>query len=658
MTQNGSPQRSGIDLTNVTQSTRPQDDLFRHVNGEWLKNSIIPEDQAAYGTFYVLRDLSESRSRAIIEDLSTTQHPPGSNEQKIGDLYRSFMDEERIERQGVSTVADDLTRAQGVRSLAEFIDLLGSLEARGNPGVFASFVTTDRKDSTTNIIYLNQGGLSLPDEAYYRVEEYATIRSEFLNHVERMFDLAEISSGAEHATRVLALETRIASLHWDRVANRDAELTYNKRSFDDLRHLSGDFPWSQWLTASDTPARAFSQVVVRQPSFFEGLGPLLDSFDTPAWSSWLTWQVLSNAAPFLSSAFAEESFAFNGTTLSGIPALKERWKRGVRLVEGALGEALGQIYVDRHFPPRAKSQMVELVGDLVEAYRIDISALEWMTEPTKQCALEKLSKFTPKIGYPDKWRDYTALEIDPDDLRGNIARAAKFEVDYNFAKIGAPVDRTEWHMTPQTVNAYYNPGMNEIVFPAAILQPPFFDPDADSAVNYGGIGAVIGHEIGHGFDDQGSKFDGDGNMENWWSDADRVEFEARANKLIAQYDQLCPEEAADVHVNGALTIGENIGDLGGLTIAHKAYELSLKGAPAPAIGELTGSQRFFYGWAQVWCAKTRPEEVRRRIATDPHSPAEFRCNQIVRNLTEFYDAFRVTKSDALFLPDEDRVRIW
>jgi putative endopeptidase len=651
-------QRSGISQRVGPSSTRAQDDLFRHVNGEWLRETTIPDDRAAYGAFYQLRELSESRSRTIIEELSAAPNAQGSNEQKIGDLYGTFMDEEHIESLGVSPVIKDVERALGVRSLEEFIDLLGSLESRGVAGLFATFVTTDRKDSSTNILYVNQGGLSLPDEAYYREPEYAAIRSKFVAHVDCLFTLAGIASGSEHAARVLDLETRIASLHWNRVESRDAELTYNKRNFDELRQLSSGFSWNQWLTASATPPSALAQVVVRQPSYFEGMGSLLASFDAAGWSSWLAWRVLSRAAPYLSRAFAEESFAFNGTALSGIPTLKERWKRGVDVVEGSLGEALGQIYVERHFPPRAKAQMLELVDNLVAAYRVDIGALEWMTDETKKRALEKLAKFTAKIAYPDQWRDYAKLEISRGNLMGNIERVARFVQDYNLAKIGSPVDRNEWQMTPQTVNAYYNAGMNEIVFPAAILQPPFFDLDADPAVNYGGIGAVIGHEIGHGFDDQGSKFDGDGNMVNWWSDADRLEFEVRANKLIAQYNELCPEEAPEVHVNGALTIGENIGDLGGLTIAHKAYELSLKGSSAPVLDELTGPQRLFYGWAQVWCSKSRPEEARRRVATDPHSPAEFRCNQIVRNLNEFYDAFEVTANDALFLPEGDRVRIW
>jgi putative endopeptidase len=400
-------------------------------------------------------------------------------------------------------------------------------------------------------------------------------------------------------------------------------------------------------------------VIVRQPSYLEGLSKLLATFDLPKWRSWLTWHVLSGASPYLSTAFVNENFHFYGTTLSGIPKLKDRWKRGVGLVEGALGEAVGQIYVERHFGEIAKTKMVELVANLIKAYRVSIEGLSWMSQETKERAFIKLEKFTPKIGYPDKWRDYSKLEIKAGDLIGNLAQIASYSQDYEYNKIGKPVDKSEWYMTPQTVNAYYNPGMNEIVFPAAILQPPFFDVAADDyAANYGGIGAVIGHEIGHGFDDQGSKYDGDGNLVNWWSDIDRKEFEKRTKKLIDQYDQLSPAAAPDVKVNGALTVGENIGDLGGLTIAYKAYEISLAGVQPPVIDGYNGSQRFFMGWAQSWRGMYRPEEVRRRIATDPHSPDEFRCNQIVANLDEFYQAFGVSENDKHFMKADERVRIW
>jgi putative endopeptidase len=400
-------------------------------------------------------------------------------------------------------------------------------------------------------------------------------------------------------------------------------------------------------------------VVVRQPSYFEELSKLLGDFEVIKWRCWLTWHILSGASPYLNSALVNENFNFYGTTLSGIPKLKERWKRATGLVEGALGEAVGQIYVQRHFGKAAKERMVDLVKNLIQAYRVDINALDWMSDETKQKAFLKLDKFTPKIGYPDKWRDYSNLSISPGDLIGNLGAIAKYSQDYEYSKIGKEVDKSEWYMTPQTVNAYYNPGMNEIVFPAAILQPPFFDVLADDdAANYGGIGAVIGHEIGHGFDDQGSKYDGDGNLVNWWNDKDRAEFEKRTSKLIKQYDQLSPENAPDIKVNGALTIGENIGDLGGLTIAYKAYEISLNAKVPPVLDGYSGMQRFFMGWAQSWRGKYRPEEVRRRVATDPHSPDEFRCNQIVSNLTEFYDAFAVSQSDKHFMPVDQRVRIW
>jgi putative endopeptidase len=376
------------------------------------------------------------------------------------------------------------------------------------------------------------------------------------------------------------------------------------------------------------------------------------------WKAWLAWKVVHTAAPYLSKALVDENFAFYGTTLTGAPENRERWKRGVSVVERAMGEALGRLYVAEHFPPRAKERMLELVGNLVEAYRVDILALDWMSDDTKQRALEKLRKFTPKIGYPDKWRDYSTLTIDRDDLLGNVRRAHVFELDRNLVKIGQEVDRTEWFMTPQTVNAYYNPGMNEIVFPAAILQPPFFDMDADDAANYGGIGAVIGHEIGHGFDDQGSKYDGDGNLKDWWTAEDRTEFEKRTKALIAQYDAYEPRDLPGHKVNGALTVGENIGDLGGLTIAYKAYLIALDGADAPVLDGLTGPQRLFYGWAQVWRAKSRPEEALRRLATDPHSPPEFRCNGVLRNLVEYYGAFGVTEGDGLWLEPDQRIRIW
>jgi len=580
--------KSGLTTEFIKTQTRPQDDLFRHVNGKWLDEAVIPADRSSDGAFYWLRELSEKRVRSIIEDLSKGTPEAGTVAQKIGDLYRSFMAEAQIESAGLDPIREDLAKTQSINSVQEFLAVMGELESRGGAGLFYSFITTDNKESTKNIAYLGQSGLSLPDEAYYREDDYAEIRSAFLIHIEKMFDLAGIADGAHHATRILALETEIASHHWDQVKDRDATATYNKFTFTELCELSPGMDWSAWMKAAKVPTKVLEEVVVRQPSFMTGLGAMLGKFDSAKWASWLTWHVLSGASPYLSSAFVNENFAFFGTTLSGTPELKDRWKRGVALVEGGLGEAVGQIFVERHFPPAAKDRMVELVANLIEAYRVDIAALDWMSEQTKAKAYEKLNKFTPKIGYPDKWRDYSSLKISATDLIGNLNSIAEFQAAYEFAKVGAPVDRTEWFMFPQTVNAYYNPGMNEIVFPAAILQPPFFDLEADDAANYGGIGAVIGHEIGHGFDDQGAKYDGDGNLQDWWSAEDLTKFQERAAKLIAQYDVLAPEEADDVTVNGALTIGENIGDLGGLTIAHKAYELSLAGKEAPVIDGLTG----------------------------------------------------------------------
>ena len=649
---------SGLALEHSDSSIRIQDDLFRHMNGKWLKESEIPSDRAADGAFNALRVKAEKEVFDIIDELSQHDHPAGSSAQKIGDMYRSFMDEDRIEKLGIAPLVDELNAAKTITSAKEFLHLMGDFETRGNGGLFYSFITTDHKDSNTNIAYIGQAGISLPDEAYYREEEYAPLRAALVMHIEKMFDLAGLPDGADHARRVLALETQIAAHHWDQVRDRDSLATYNKFSFADLKKLSEGLDWDVYLKAALIPQKVVDSVIVRQPSFFSGLGQLLADFDAPAWSSWLQWHLLSGSAPFLNKALVEENFAFFGTTLSGTPELRERWKRGVSMVEGVLGEAIGEIYVAKHFPPLAKARMVELVKNLLEAYRVDIEALEWMTSETKKKAFEKIDKFTPKIGYPDKFRDYSALDISPDDLIGNIAATTKFQMDYEFAKIGAPVDRSEWHMFPQTVNAYYNPGMNEIVFPAGILQPPFFDMEADDAANYGGIGAVIGHEVGHGFDDQGSKYDGDGNLVDWWQESDRVEFDKRAQKLIDQYEALYPVETPDVHVNGALTVGENIGDLGGLTIALKAYEIALKGGSAPVLEGFTGVQRLFLGWAQVWRGKTRIEELKRRLATDPHSPSEFRCNQIVKNLDEFYEAFDVKEGDALFLPQDQRVRIW
>ena len=646
---------SGIDISSLNPLVRPQDDLFRHYNGKWLDSYQMPEDRSSDGIFRKLHDAAEAQVREIIESSQ------GSGEaQKIGDLYKSFMDTAAIAARGLTPITADLARIDAVTNLGEFISVMASLELRGIGGIFGAAIYPDAMDSDTNILYLGQGGLSLPDESYYREEQFAQIRTAFLAHVEKMCALVGISDGARVAAEVLALETLIATHHWDQVKDRDATLTYNKFSRVELEALAPQLLFDTWATHAQVPAKAFESVVVCEPSFFQSVSELLGDFSShrSSWISWLKLNLVSASAAYLTDEIVLQNFDFYAKTLSGTPQIRDRWKRGVSLTQGALGEALGKIYVEKYFSATAKSQMQLLVDNLLEAYRISIIDLPWMSPSTKEKALEKLKKFTPKIGYPDKWRDYSTLEISADDLIGNLWRIAAFDHAYAIAKIGAPVDRDEWHMTPQTVNAYYNPLANEIVFPAAILQPPFFDLSADMAANYGGIGAVIGHEIGHGFDDQGSKYDGDGNMVDWWSDEDRRKFESLTSVLVKQFDALSPESTPDIHVNGAFTLGENIGDLGGLGIAYKAYQLALNGEQSPVIDGLTGDQRFFLSYAHSWRNKNRPEEVRRRIAIDPHSPDEFRCNQIVRNVQEFYDAFGVTEEDALWLAPDERVRIW
>ena len=643
----------GLDFSHVDTSVRLADDLYRHFNGAWLKSAEIPADRSSDGAFVKLRDLSESQVREIIESAG------GSEEaRKISDLYNSFMDSASVEAKTHSPIQGDLTQVDSIHTLADFISTMSSLEARGMGGIFGSFIYADEMDATQNILYLTQGGISLPDESYYREEQYADIRTAFLVHVSTMFNLVGIADGGDLAVKILNLETEIASYHFDSVKDRDATLTYNKMSRAEIVALMPAFNFDLYLSAGEIPCVVLDSLIVRQPAFFAGLSTILSSFDRGSWVAWLKWQIISGSAPYLSSDLVNQNFEFYGTTLTGTPVLRERWKRAVSIVEGSLGEAVGKTYVEQHFPRQAKERMEQLVANLIEAYRLSINDLDWMSPETKVKALEKLSKFTHKIGYPDKWRDYSALETHPNDLFGNINRVTKFARDFELAKIGKPVDRDEWHMTPQTVNAYYSPVMNEIVFPAAILQPPFFGLAADDAVNYGGIGAVIGHEIGHGFDDQGSKYDGDGALNNWWSDADRSAFELRANALIEQYNKLHPEETPDITVNGALTVGENIGDLGGITIAYKAYQISLAGKASPVIDGLTGEARFFLAWAQVWRSKVRPEEQRRRIATDPHSPNEFRCNMIASNFTPFYKTFGVNADDGMWIEESLRVQIW
>lgn len=646
--------RSGIDLSFVDSRVRPQDDLFGHVNGRWLDEYDIPADRATDGAFRTLADRAEEQVRDIITSASSEDGPDAA---RIGDLYASFMDTETVARVGVAPLLAELTTIAAAEDRAALATVMGRLQRTGIGGGTGVYVDTDSKDSTRYLLHMSQSGLGLPDESYYRDAAHAEILAAYPAHIARMFTL--VHGDGDHtatAARIVALETKLAAAHWDVVKRRDADLTYNLRAFTELSGEAPGFDWSGWVGALGA---APEEVVVRQPDYLTAFAALWSGEPLEDWKQWLSWRVISSRASLLTDDLVAENFAFYGKTLSGTEAIRDRWKRGVGLVESLMGDAVGKLYVQRHFPPEAKTRMDELVANLREAYRVSITNLTWMTPDTRERALAKLDKFTPKIGYPARWRDYSALVVDRADLYGNYQRGYALEYDRDLAKLGGPVDHDEWFMTPQTVNAYYNPGMNEIVFPAAILQPPFFDAGADDAANYGGIGAVIGHEIGHGFDDQGAKYDGDGNLVDWWTDADRTEFGHRTTALIDQYEAFSPRGLdASHHVNGAFTVGENIGDLGGLSIALLAYELSLDGEEPPVIDGLTGVQRVLFGWAQVWRTKSREAEAIRRLATDPHSPPEFRCNGVIRNIDAFYDAFEVGTDDALYLEPERRVRIW
>jgi putative endopeptidase len=649
----------GLDKAAINQSIRPQDDLFRHVNGSWLDNTEIPEDKAVYGSFHMLADDSELAVKAILEEAANDPKPGVS--QQIGDLYSSFLDEEKIENLGSDPIKPGLERIEAINDYADFFSMIGAFERAGVSGLWGSYVDNDPGNPERYLVHLYQGGIGLPDKDYYTDEKYQEIREAYVVHLAKMFELAGWSEtdAKENAKQIYSLEEKIAAVHWNRVESRDAEKTYNLRTFAQLKELSPNIGWADYLAGASLKENLLLENVVMMPSFFEGLSKLLTKENLQVFKLAMAMDLIRSYAPYLSSDFVQERFSFYGQKLTGQPVNRPRWKRAVTVVEGSLGEAVGQLYIERHFPAQSKTRMDALVSYLIKAYEQSIKSLDWMSDETKQKALIKLSKLNPKIGYPKKWKDYSSIQISKDDLVTNIANVSSWQFDYNANKIGSPIDRDEWHMTPQTVNAYYNPGLNEIVFPAAILQPPFFSPDADDAINFGGIGAVIGHEIGHGFDDQGSKYDGDGKLVSWWTEEDRKAFEALTKSLIDQFSALTPAQLDEKYkVNGELTIGENIGDLGGLGIAWKAYLLSLDGKEPPVIDGLTGAQRFVMSWAQCWRTKHRDELLIQRLATDPHSPPEFRANQIVKNLDVFYDAFGVTEDDQMWLAEKDRVVIW
>ena len=650
--------KPGIDTSTFDLSVRAQDDLFRHTNGKWLNEVEIPADQAVHGSFYMLRDASEEAVKDILDEAQANPKPGVS--QQIGDMYASFLNEDLANKLGAQPILADLSAIDSA-SFGELPKLMGRFEREGVSGLWGFYITNDANNPERYLVHMYQGGLGLPDESYYHDEKYSNFRDAYVPYVTKMLLHAGWSAdqAAVDAKAIFEFETALSKHHWNVVDTRDAEKTNNPRTFAQLEAMTPTFNWHDYLAGMQLGSDIFFETVVMTPSFFEGIDSVFNETNVANVRLWLKWQVINNMAPYLSDDFVNTRFDFYGTTLTGQPEMRARWKRGVQLVEGSLGEAVGKIYVEKHFPPAAKERMDELVKWLIEAYRVSIENLEWMTEETKAKALFKLNKFNPKIGYPKNWKDYSRLTIDREDLVGNVRRSSAWVTDKEAAKIGAPLDRDEWHMTPQTVNAYYNPGFNEIVFPAAILQPPFFSLEADDAVNFGGIGGVIGHEIGHGFDDQGSKYDGDGRLESWWTDADRAAFEELTGKLISQYDALTPEGLSDEYkVNGALTIGENIGDLGGIMIAFKAYMMSLEGKEPPVIDGRTAAERFFLSWGQIWRGKSRDAIAIQRLATDPHSPSEFRCNQIARNFDEFYKAFDVQPSDEMWLDPAERVSIW
>lgn len=648
---------SGVEKANFDPAVRHQDDFYYSVNGTWLANTPIPADKSNYGSFSVLYEQSQASLKEIIEASAAKPNKvKGSSEQKVGDFYASFMDTKTIEALGISPLKDQLSDIAYASTHNDIATLMGSLLVHGASVPFGFYVNNDAKNSSQYGVYLYQSGLTLPDRDYYLKddEKFTANRAALDKYVTDLMTEAGYSDPQRASKSVAKIEKFIAASQWSRVESRDANKSYNKMDRQQLQDLVKGFDFVQFSAGADIDK--VSEVIVRQPSYFEKFGQEFNKFTVTEWQDYLAFHLVDDYAELLSKDFVDLHFAFHGNTLMGIQEQKPRWKKAVDAADQVIGEIVGEEYVKQNFKPEAKAKMEQMIQNLIKGFEVSINELEWMTPETKVAAQEKLAKFTYKIGYPDKWKDYTALDIEANDLVGNYQRYAQFEYKAMLAKLGKPIDRTEWHMTPQTVNAYYSPVMNEIVFPAAILQPPFFNMDADDAINYGGIGAVIGHEISHGFDDQGAKYDGDGNLRDWWSDKDREEFQKRAAQLSAQYAGY--EAMPGKFVNGDLTLGENIGDLGGLTVAARSYEMSLNGKPSPVIDGLTGEQRLFIGWSQVWRRNYRDEELGRRLMTDPHSPSHFRAMGTPRNIPAFYEAFDLKEGDKMFLIEDERVKIW
>ncbi len=647
---------SGIALDNIDESVRPQDDFYRHVNGEWLERTEIPSDRSNYGSFTQLSEEAEENLRVLVESVAARQAPAGSDAQKVGSLYRAFMDTARIEALGIDAVRPELDAIAAVTSTADLPAFWGEMAPLGVAGPFGSYVYIDQMQSDQHITYLGQRGLGLPDRDYYfrEGEQFEKLRSAYRDYVATLLRLADYPDADAAADAIMALETSIADKHWTQTENRDRNATYNKMTVAEADDLLGAVDLAAYLDAARLGAA--EEVVVRKPSYLEAVDEIIAATPVDTWKAYMTFHTLDAAAPLLSSEVVDAHFDFRSRTLAGIAEPRPRWKRGVDVVGSSVRDVLGRLYVERHFAPEAKARMDELVDNLLAAFDRGIEELEWMSPATQAEAKDKLANFTPKIGYPDVWEDYSGLEIEESDLLDNVRRVRRFEYHDNVSQLGQPIDPHEWGMPPYMVNAYYNPVRNEIVFPAAILQPPFFDLEADDAVNYGAIGAVIGHEISHGFDDQGRKSDGAGNLRDWWTPEDAAAFDARATMIVDQYAAYEPLEG--LTLNGQMTLGENIGDLSGLAVAYKAYKLSLDGREAPVIDGYTGDQRFFMGWAQVWRRLYREEELRNRIMTDPHSPSEYRTNGIVAHMPAFYEAFDVRPGDGMWLAPAQRVKIW
>ncbi|SMP65771.1 endothelin-converting enzyme Metallo peptidase. MEROPS family M13 [Neorhodopirellula lusitana] len=647
---------SGIDQSLFSDSVKPGENFYLYANQKWLDETPIPPDKADYGIFTVLDDTTREQVRKLIDQAAAENAPTGTPAQKVGDMYRSVLDVPARNKAGITPIEPLLAKVDSIESASDLASAMGWLAQRGIYGPMAAYVGVDAKKSDQYIVYLTQSGLTLPDRDYYLEddERYATLRDELQTYMKDMLTAVNAADPASAAEQVFAIEKEIAQRQWTKTENRDPEKTYNLKTKAEVDELVANFPTQNTIDAAGLSDQ--DKLVVRQPSYFEALDEVLTQQPVAAWKQYLKFQIIDGYASSLTEDLERRHFEFHGKAVSGTDEQQPMWKRAVDATGSVLGEVVGQLYVEKHFAPQAKARMNELVENLKRAFAQRIESREWMSKGTQKQALQKLAKFTTKIGYPDEWKDYSDLTIIEGSPATNMIAAAQFEYNRDLKKLGGPIDRNEWHMTPQTINAYYNPTMNEIVFPAAILQPPFFNMAADDAVNYGGIGAVIGHELSHGFDDKGSKYDGDGNLRNWWTPTDREEFEQRASGLVDQYSEFQPFD--DMNVNGELTLGENIGDLGGLAVSYAAYQLSLEGKAAPVIDELTGDQRFFLGWSQIWRRLYREQELRKRLITDPHSPSEYRVNGIVRNMDAWYDAFNVDKDAPLYIAPEDRIRIW